>query len=737
MPIDTHADPLERRLSWLLVLSFLVVVAMLARPMFAGGVYTHDDLGWLQLPLRYLYSKALAAGDDFLWAPQLSNGMYLLGEGHVGVYHPLHWLLYRFFSLQWAFNLEFILSYVWMFPGMYLMLRRFELPQHASLFGAMAFTFSGFNLMHFMHPDEIAINAHIPWLILAIDTVLRTTDRRNLAVAQLSISLLTGSQLLLAQPQYVWFSAVAEGVFVVWRLQDSRNWSRLLILALAKLVGGTLGAVQLIPTMDVLSRSGRINPSLDFVLMFSLHPVNLVQLWSPFALEGRTFGTYKQESVLYNGAFCTLALVWLLIRRRSLGQLRRLALGTTIFAAVILVLALGKYGGVYEWITKLPLIGAMRGPARYVILLHFATAILTAVAVADLTGLLRRREPLPWRVLWPFVAVVSLTIATTVAAAWILTYSGDYDWVKHVAPVKFSMIGLVLVLVAAGLMVAAARGQRWSLYAIVVWMVIDIITWGVLWVWKVPPRPIAAAADFHKEPPDSGPDRVYSPWNAANSLTMKGHRLSHGYFTFLTATQLDPKDLAAQRLAGVRWAFKTEGMQMKSSFDDPPGSWIKLPEPMPRVRMLTRALVSNSVATDLKQIDISQTALLDEPVELGQGGVGTAKILTDRPGLIEVLTSASSRQLLIFSESYHPGWQATEDGRPIRVLRAYGDFQAVVVEPGERRIELRFQPASFVTGAWISGLGICAALALFALVLRFPVSMSLKRRLMRDIPQPA
>jgi hypothetical protein len=737
MPIDSPTDPFERRLSRLLVFAFLVVLAMLARPIFVGGVYTHDDLGWLQLPIRYLYWQALNSGDSFLWTPQLSNGYYLHGEGQAGMYHPLHLLLYRTFSLERAFNLEYILSYVWMFPGMFLMLRRLDFPQCASLLGALVFTFSGFNLLHSVHLNAIAVISHIPWLIVAIDVVLRTTNKWKLAAAQLSISLLTGSQLLLGQPQYVWFSVLAEGLFVLWFLKDSVNWWRLLILVLAKLVGIMLGAVQLLPTMDVLSHSVRINPSLDFVLRFSLHPVNLVQLWSPFALEGRTLDRFKQEAVLYNGAFCTLALVWLFVRRHNLGRWRSLVLATSAAAAAVLIVALGRYGAVYEWITKVPLVGVLRGPARYVILLHLAMAILAAVALTDLVGLTRRRERVPWRALWPFAALASLSVATTVGAAWVLSAAAHYPWAVHLAPLKDSVFGLGLILIATALVVAAARGARWSLYVIVVLMVVDITAWGVLWIWQVPPRSLAAVADAHMPPPDSNLGRVYSRWNAANTLTMKGYRLSYGYFTFLPAKQLDPKEPTTQRLAGVHWALNSDGLQMKSPYETPPGSWIEVPEAMPRIRMVTHARVSKSVAKDVEQINIAETALLDRPIELEQGEAGTARIVTDRPGFIEVLTSSSSRQLLILSESYHAGWQATEDGRPIRVIRAYGDFQAVVVEPGQRRIMFRFRPANFVTGAWISSLGICAALVLFVLILRFPISLLLERRFNRDIPEAA
>jgi hypothetical protein len=144
---------------------------------------------------------------------------------------------------------------------------------------------------------------------------------------------------------------------------------------------------------------------------------------------------------------------------------------------------------------------------------------------------------------------------------------------------------------------------------------------------------------------------------------------------------------------------------------------------MPRVRMVNHARVSKSVTNDLEHINIAETALLDQPVDLEQGEAGTARLVSDRPGFIEVLTSSSSRQLLILSESYHPGWQATENGRPIRVMRAYSDFQAVVVAPGQQRITFRFRPASFITGAWVSSLGVGVSLVLFVLVLRFPIPL--------------
>ena len=169
-----------------LLLLFVLLILALGSPLLFGRVHVGDDLGNLHLPVRSVYQEALRAGQSVLWSPHLYGGMYLHGEGQAGMYHPLHLLLYRFLPLSWAFTLEFVLSYVLMFPGMYLFLRRLELPHPAALFGAMVFTFSGFNLLHFMHLNAIAVVAHIPWLLLGIDVLLRSTDRRESPSRRLS-----------------------------------------------------------------------------------------------------------------------------------------------------------------------------------------------------------------------------------------------------------------------------------------------------------------------------------------------------------------------------------------------------------------------------------------------------------------------------------------------------------------------------------------------------------------------
>ncbi len=176
-----RADSLrgERTRSAWIQLAAIACFTALAAPFFLGRVYVADDLGEFHLPVRNFYAEQLNHGEAFDWMPSLYGGFYLAAEGQLGAYHPLHWLLYRCLPLGAAFDVELLVSYPLLFVGTYLFLRRLVGRRDAASFGALVFTFGGFNLLHFVHPNAIAIVAHLPWLLLAIDVELHAWNRRQ------------------------------------------------------------------------------------------------------------------------------------------------------------------------------------------------------------------------------------------------------------------------------------------------------------------------------------------------------------------------------------------------------------------------------------------------------------------------------------------------------------------------------------------------------------------------------
>ena len=139
----------------------------------AGRVYVADDLGAYHLPLRAFYAQQLQAGEAVRLAPlAVQRILSHRAKGKPAPTIRSTWLLYRFLPLTVAFDLELLISYPLMLWGSYLLLRRWLVRRDAALLGALAFTFSGFNLLHFVHPNAVAVVAHWPWLLWAIDRAL-------------------------------------------------------------------------------------------------------------------------------------------------------------------------------------------------------------------------------------------------------------------------------------------------------------------------------------------------------------------------------------------------------------------------------------------------------------------------------------------------------------------------------------------------------------------------------------
>src|SRR5262245_15525271 len=373
----------ERAAALCLAVLFLPLLA----PLAAGRVFVVDDLGSYHLPVRHLYQRALAAGDSVVWTPSLWSGFFIHGEGQSGLFHPLHLLLYSVFPLAAGLQLEIAANYVAGAAGMYVFLRRLTFAAAPALFGAMVFAFGGFNLMHLTHVNHIAVSMQIPWLLAAADAVLASAVRRERALGFAGVAVVFGSQLLTGSPQFIWMTGLALGALVVARTIGGARGSSVALVAGACVLGFLIGSAQLLPTLEIVRQSSRPAMPEGFALTFSLPPWNLVQLWSPYAFVKRIVAIPEEfqihEFAIYDGAFCTVGLAWLWARRRDLAR-RRLTAAVVTCAAIAVLLTLGRYGVLYAWLSHLPVLAGVRAPARHIVLVHLAFAILAAIALEDL-----------------------------------------------------------------------------------------------------------------------------------------------------------------------------------------------------------------------------------------------------------------------------------------------------------------------------------------------------------------
>jgi len=694
----------ESRLNWLLIACVATIFVVLAWPILLGKIYTYDDLANSNLPMRYAYGQALKAGDNFLWSPQFYCGVYMHGESEVGMCHPVHLLLYRLLPAASAFQIQFLLSYLGIFFGMFVFLRHLKLERVPAAFGGMLFAFAGFNLWHYMHMAPLAVIAHLPWLLTANDILLTSTDGRQRRLAGVAVPLLTASQCLLGHPQFVYFSVLAESAFVLMRFKQWASWWRAPLLIAAKALGAVIGAVQLLPLLDMVSTTDRSEATLDFRLSYSMHPLNLLQLFSPFALKERYYAGWRwgdgntHEMGIYAGAFCSVLLAWFAARWRQFGAHRWFLSFVALFGLGALVLSLGKFGGVYPWLVELPGLKtlAFRAPTRFGLLFHLSLAVLAAYAFADLMRLTKEKTPLGARALWPLVIPVLLSVATWF---WVSSRLGRFDdWaVANLNPASEAFNGLLLIGAAAALIALAARGHGWALYGIVALAFLEISVWGLRdhIVRRGPAKSVREiVSSLGQAPPNTG--RLFY-WFPTSAFIMDGYSLTRGNIGLVPAKKL-PVDVNGLRLSHTAWAVNGN-------------RWEQVPEPMPRVRMVSDVVVSQNITQALASIDIARTAIVEQPVDVIPGEPGKAEFVKDRSGNLEIKVNAPTRQLLVLADSYHAGWQATVNGTPTPVIRTYGDFMGCVVDAGEKTVVMKFAPKSFSLGLKIT----LAGLALLAM----------------------
>jgi len=646
-----------------------VLFVPLALPLLMGRVFIYNDLTWFHLPMRYLYQQALRSGDSILWTPAIFSGLYVMGEGQVGLLHPLHLLWYSVLPLQTAFALELAVNYAAAFAGMLWFLQRLRFSVPAALFGAMLFAFSGFNLLHHHHLNMVAVVAHLPWLLAAADMVIAEERMPPRVAGFAGMALIMGSSLLLGFPQAVWWNLIALTAFAAWRAHDRQRWRRLAPCAAAVGIGVLLGSIQIVPTADAAAHSIRASSTRDFALSYSLHPLNLVQLWAPYSLEGGVYGPldfpWFHEFGIYSGAILPVAVIWVWLRRRALSERRSLIVAATAFAAIALVLAFGRHGGVARLLTYLPVLGSLRAPARYIMLTQFALAILAAVAFDDLRAIVAGRSAPPAGYMALLWIPAALSLATFVLNLHVLPYgAGTFSRATVAEP------GVVFVMSVTALVFFAGRGAQWAMAPLIVLTAADLGWWGVGFVYQEKPRTIAALLRGASPPPGGGPTYAAAGGEGRFSrdlAVMKGYRLTTGYVALFPATRHPLDSEEALWLSGTQWLIRADGVRV---------AW---PRGVPRARL-----------TD----------------DGGAPSTGTARVAVDRPGRIAVDVDAPGPRILALTERFHDGWTASADGRPLRMFVVEGDFLGAAIDGGVHRVEFRFMPRSFVIGAVGSLVGV-------------------------------
>jgi len=390
---------------------------------------------------------------------------------------------------------------------------------------------------------------------------------------------------------------------------------------------------------------------------------------------------------------------------RRWGKSGKLAWFALPLAGLRFLLALGRFDPLFPLYAKLPGVSVFRCPSRFTFFVDFAAAIGTAVLWCRLAQAPREnRQPwkgLAWFLLLPVLAWPALSALRPV----LVSVRQSTVWTEGIGPLLCQVDhggiarGVLWTAALAVLLVLALRAWRPALAGLLVFVAADQYTL-VAWATKMPVASLAEVCARAVPPVNGNECRLDVPIDyKANEFSFHRVRLTHGYVGLPPRRCLDYRIPAACQVAGVAWKWQD-------------GLWQGV-EGLPRVRLVSRALVCARPNQVIGQIDVATTALVYFPLELDGGPPGTATLVSDRPGRVSIAVEAPSRQLLVLGESFHPGWHLKVDGERRRPVAVYGDFLGCEVGHGRHQVEFFFLPFSLRLGAALSALGVTLLLVWF------------------------
>ena len=198
------------------------------------------------------------------------------------------------------------------------------------------------------------------------------------------------------------------------------------------------------------------------------------------------------------------------------------------------------------------------------------------------------------------------------------------------------------------------------------------------------------------------------------------------FANFSTALHRPPISVAASDvLVSGRWeATHAEGnVVVLRNTRVLPRAWLATNAEAVDAEEALRRIQGIESKSDANDFDPRRTALLEvAPSELpaltgGELGAGSgARVVAYNPNRIAIETKADKPAVLVVSEIFYPGWEATVDGQPAPIRLTDYILRGVYLDAGSHRVEMHYRSPALRNGAFVSVatllllgvLGVCA-----------------------------
>ena len=710
-----------------------------------------------------------------LWNPHLFAGMPLAADVQSAIFYPVNWILFLFElhvdygSLEWLLIAHYFLASAFFF----VFLRDTGVSRLGALAGSVVFAFCGFMVAHFGHLPMVPVATWFPLILLSLRRAYVSPGRAGWAWA-VAGGLFTTMSLLAGHVQIFAYGLMAAGLLWLLLLVSkplTTRYTAVWVLKGALMIAVALGigAVQLLPSVELSTQSVRASVSYEEASEFPDQPITMLNMILPTVYGSNptnyNIGDYQTTE---NWGYCgvitlALAAAALVFRRKPMITF------FAVLAVLALVLMVGNLTIVSGWVFKfLPGFNKLRDAGRALVLLGMALAGLAAYGLDALVAALAGPAQSRRNVFWWLVGLTGVLVIVTFGVMPVFmtqVLAGQPGVLYGRIPGAINNLGMLMLWfgLVAGIGWTAYRGRLrpWTAGVLIFGvLVLDLFSPNSLFN---PTRTDVTAGfkDFKalaflhqatQDPTTGIPLRVNSDTNVQDKWQPSNAVLHDLYDTggawnplklerydYLWSNAKFFPDTPLYDLTGAAYEVISPTLQAHAGqpkwervYADSTVNIYHDKNVVPRAFLVHESFIESkpeSIIIAIRRFDHDprHTVILEEGTAVTSNQKGTAEpgansgesVRATRytPNAVDITVKATSPGWLVLTDAWYPGWEAKVDGQPARIEPADYAYRAVRVEPGEHHISMQFTPASWRTGRVVSLVVLVASLVALAALL--------------------
>jgi len=757
------------------VIAYIVLVCLTLvffhEATFSGKSVNNFDSAAIYVPLHVENARLRAEGEIPLWNSHALLGLPTHAENELSGVYPPSLVFNLVGDTSKAYTSYLLFHYLLALAGMMYLASVVGARLLGQTVAALTFVLGGTFVGITYIAALMTTVAWLPWILGLQLRALETRRYRLVIIAGVLLALQTSG----AHPQVSFFTLLVLLLAMLheFRFRKGRKGAFFAVKAtgLILFVGLGLAAPQVAYCIEFISSSPRWQGlGTEQQLIGSLPPQYFLQLLVPNLLGTSTdVSYYLCEMRIYFGILALGLLAW---GCRVQSRFRPFLLVSLVIA---ILLALGRFGGIYLLLVHLPGFQQIHNPSRFLLILALIGSTLVGLGADQLLNhwsaksLWRSTTARIYGVLAVLLLVLGVASITASPDGSLhrfyrqllnLGMQGD-NWGTAEQLAAFGRWSLLAAGWCVGCLVLfllLARQVRRPLVAACLLLLLaadlfvsnQILPFGPPGYYRDTPEPIAwlqkqpGTWRVAAVPPATGsivsPDLTYLPSNVAALFELDAlnyHTASRQQvFDQFFGDSINPMLNTSPRELGVfnvRFLVLSEAVPELASqlrfehgdcriYENP--DWQERISVREDYRVVPQTLLAIKDELNSEGFDLRSSVLLHE--QPGPFLDGTPRSVDDATLEIQEYSARTillqvelpRQAILVVSDLHYPGWTATSNGRPLPVLVTNGLTRGLALGPGRHEIVWNYRPASFYQGYFLTA-SVLLFLAAWGLVIRF------------------